>query len=130
MKARGFYLTLTVQLNGWELDLSDPTDAALYALHHSPIVKRWTEYPAPMRDAWRTRLGSGWAAQLMLPPALEPLEPELLPALPDADQVSRDLPERNDRPPDVPPPPQLPPASPQLVPPRRRHTASAGGMPF
>lgn len=135
MKAAGFTLKLTVEVNGWSLDLSDATDAALYALAHSPVVRRWAEYPTPMRDAWRSRFGSGWAAQLMLPPALEPLEPELLPA-PEADQHGPQ-PERDVRPPDVPAPPLLPPAGAlgQTVPRRPRPTdrkrpAPAGGMPF
>lgn len=126
MRARGWTLRVTVQLNGWSLDLSDPLDAALYALHHSPVVRRWAEYPQAMRDAWRTRFGTGWGAQMMLPPALEALEPELTPAqLP---EPARQLPERDVRPPDLPPVPSLPPAGSMARPARKR--ATPAGLPF
>lgn len=124
MRARGSVMS-SVTVNGWALDLDDPIDAQLYALAHSPVLRRWPEYPAPMRDAWRTRFGSGWAIHMLLPPALEPLETELTPAL--APEPVRQLPDRDVRPPDVPPAPALPPASPQL---RPRRMARAGGVPF
>lgn len=93
------------------LDLDDDLDATVYAWAHSPVMRRWSEYPKPMRDAWRLRLGSGWAAQLMLPPAMEPLTPELEPGpAVMAEDGPSDPPVRDDRPADPPPVPMLPPA--------------------
>lgn len=112
------------------LNLDDPLDARLYASQHSPVLRRWAEYPAALRDAWRLYFGFGWVEHLMLPPALDPLTPELEPA--PAPKDGEGPPVANTRPPDLPPMPQLPPAGaagrPRLT--ARERPAPAGGLPF
>jgi hypothetical protein len=106
------------------LDFDDETEARAYAMAHAPLLDHWRDYPAVMRDAWRARMGSGWRAQLALPPALEGLSIDLsAPApMPPEDGANWRLPERDERPPDPPPVPRLPPApamaGPTTAPPR------------
>jgi len=77
-----------------------------YARVRAPILPRWMEYPAPMRDEWRRAFGLPWAEVMA-----RPLAHEVLPLLdqePAPKPANGKPPERDVRPPDVPPQPRLP----------------------
>lgn len=80
------------------------------ALAHRPDPDRWREYPEPLRDAWRELMGSPWREVLARPVlALDAGEP--IPVQVEHHEEAESCPpERDERPPDLPPPPQLPPA--------------------
>ena len=91
-----------------------------YAREHAPILPRWMEYPAPMRDEWRKLFGFPWREVMGKPLAID--------CLPNLDQdpgevqlAKRGPPERDSRPPDVPPQPLLPSGGAEVVTVRQLH---------
>lgn len=86
-------------------------DLVAHAMCHSPQLNRWREYPACMRNVWRERFGLLWAEFLARPVATLGLPQDLvLEPGPEPEPERPRPPQRDNRPPDLPPVPKLPPA--------------------
>lgn len=101
--------------NGWKvLSEEEEEQARAFARTHAPDLRHWALYHPAYREEWRRYFGLAWADLLALPLARIPGVHDAPVEPPKA--VRRGLPERDVRPPDVPPLPRLPDAGGEAMP--------------